>query len=153
MTTLTPFQNQLAEAIWVRLDEAQFNRQAGVLQALQDRFGAVADFFCRFFPEADAIDHVLRIMMDVTEAFEWDLLELTQEAEKIDAFEAIDAEVKAEGGTAEDADMVQNMIVQQHWLAAIAELNALATANEMPEIAELANLLKANTQLLLAAMA
>ena len=152
MTNLTPFQAQQAETIWLRMDEAQAQR-GSLLAALQERLGGVADFFERFFADDADIDAVLTAMLEVTYAFDWDLQALATEAQKVDVFEAIDAEVKANGGDAADADIVQNNIVEQHWLAMIAELRHLGAVNEMPEIAQLGDNLEANNARLLGALA
>ena len=148
MTTLTPFQDQAAEAIWTQTEEAQATK-GSLLAAMETRIGGLADFFQRYFERNTDVQSVINALIEITDTLGWDIEAMADEAEKINAYETIDSDVKAAGGSADDADAVQIMIVEQNWLALTTEVRHLGKVNEMDNIVALATRLEeANASLL-----
>ncbi len=148
MTTLTPFQDQAAEAIWTQINEAQAAK-GSLLGAMETRIGGLADFFQRYFERNTDVQSVINALIEITDTLGWDIEAMVDEAEKINTYETIDSDVKAAGGSADDADAVQSMIVEQNWLALTTEVRHLGQVNEMDEVTALATRLEeANTSLL-----
>ena len=129
MTTLTAFQNAATEAIWNKLEDA--NEGNGMFAAMKIRLGGLGDFMARYFAQDEDVQGTITVLTKVTNALGWDYEALVEEACEINIFDTIDQVVKEDmEGNDDDANAVQNMIAEQHWVALTAELNHLATTNE-----------------------
>ncbi len=153
MTTLTAFQTAQTEAIWNQLEDA--NEGPGSLTAaLQDRIGTLGDFFGRYFEQNDKdIEMVIFTLVTIADKLSQNFDALCDEMMEINFFDTIDAKVKADGGNEDDANAVQNMIAEQHWIALTAELRYLAQHNNNNEVINnLADLAEAANKYLLNAL-
>ena len=129
MTTLTAFQNTTCEAIWNQLEDANEGR-GSLVAAIQDRLGILGDFFARYFAQDDDVAVVRYCLTRVAEELGQNMENLQAEMQEVNQFDGIDAEVRDLGGDDDDANAVQNMIAEQHWVALTAELRYLAGAND-----------------------
>ncbi len=152
MTTLTTFQNALTETIWTQLEDANEGR-GSLIAAMLDRIGTLGDFFLRYFAEDQDVKMVLFTLITVTDKLNKDFDSLTEAACQINIFDQIDSAVREADGNDDDANAVQNMISEQHWVALTTELRYLAqTNNDNKEINALADLVEAANKYLLNAL-